>query len=123
MNRSALGQAAQSIAAATVVGVLLLPSTASAHSIRECGSHGDTGNGRIGWTYGRILGAGTFNVTSRVVSCRTARRVARRSYPDRYVRRWSWRGWRCRILASAHEYSDQRCTKRGGRVVRWQSGS
>ncbi len=110
--------------AAVGVGFLLVPSAASAAPIRECGNYGDTGSGRVGWTFGEVYGAGIFNLTSRRVSCRTARRVARYSYPtDRYVRRWSWRGYRCRILSSAHEYSDQRCTKIGGRVVRWQSGS
>ena len=124
MKPSALRRGLRSShAAAVVVGVLLIPSGASAAPIRECGDWGDTGSGRLGWTFGKIRGAGIFNLTSRRVSCRTARRVARFSYPDRNVRRWSWRGYSCRILASAHEYSDQRCTKSGGRVVRWQSGA
>ncbi len=92
---------------AAVVGLLLAQHTASAAPIRECGSYRD--------------GAGIVSVTSRGVSCRTARRVARYSGPDRYVRRWSWRGYSCRLLASEYRYSDSRCTKSGGRVVRWQT--
>ncbi len=50
----------------------------SAAPVRECGNYGDKGNGETGWTYGRVYGAGIFNVTGRRVWCTTARRVARR---------------------------------------------
>ena len=92
---------------------------ASAATIRECGSAGSLYSGQV-----RL-----YNVTSRLMPCRTARRFARnfvfKSGPetdftcseDRYCR---WRGWRCRNVAVPGEI-DHRCTSRG-RVVRWQAG-
>jgi hypothetical protein len=70
-----------------------------------------------------------YNVTSRVVSCRTARRLVRRLVilpgctEDRYCH---YRGWRCTQygyrIPRGYE-TDSRCTKPGGRVVRYQYGS
>ena len=110
------------ISLASAIAVLAFAVPASGAPIRECGNYGWK-NGAMRWTFGSIDGAGTFNVTSRVVGCRTARRVATRSYPNRQVSRWYWRGWSCRELVSRHEYSDNRCTRSGGRVVRWQTAS
>ncbi len=113
------------LALAAVFAALLVPPTASAAPVRECGNYGDKGNGQTGWTYGKVYGAGIFNVTGRRVWCTTARRVARRAY-RRYPgrgRKWRYGKWTCRILASRHEYSDTRCTKRGMHIVHWQARS
>jgi hypothetical protein len=69
-----------------------------------------------------------YNVTTRVVPCRFARRFARRVITDpacaedRYCR---YRGWRCRNVGyripRGYEV-DSRCTRSGGRVVRFQYG-
>lgn len=99
---------------------------ASSRPIRECGNYGwVSSRGRTGWTYGTIDGAGIFNVTSRVVNCRTARRVTlgsiRTAGPDPGP--WHWRAWRCRTLVERHEYADIRCTAHHGRVVRYQTAA
>jgi hypothetical protein len=88
----------------------------AAASIRECGGAGTLYNGQV-----RV-----YNVTSRVVSCRFARRFARRQIlyggPACREDRWcTYQGWRCRHIAYRAE-SDIRCSKSGGRVVRWQYG-
>ncbi len=115
----------RSLVLAAVAACLLVPATASA-APRECGSYGDKGNGRVGWTYGKVYGAGIFNVTARRTWCATARRVARRAY-GKYSgsgRTWRYGSWRCRLLSTGLESTDTRCTKRRGRVVvRWQSGA
>ncbi|HEY6561818.1 MAG TPA: hypothetical protein VI072_31325 [Polyangiaceae bacterium] len=66
----------------------------------------------------RISGAGKFNVTSRRVSCKIARRVALKSYPES-----NYGGWRCRYVSQAHEYADVRCTRPSGAAVRWQTAA
>jgi hypothetical protein len=88
----------------------------AAAPIRECGDAGTLYNGRV-----RV-----YNVTTRVVRCRFARRFARRQIvyggPACREDRWcTYRGWRCRHIASRSK-SDVRCTKSGGGVVRWQYG-
>ena len=106
--------AALTTAALFVTGVV----PAAAAPIRECGNFDG-----LRWTYREIQGAGIWNVTSRVVGCRTARRMTSRAYRTyRGGRAWRYRAWTCRILVQKHEYSDTRCTASGGRVVRWQSG-
>ena len=69
------------------------------------------------------------NITTRVASCKTARRMARRFY------RGAWtniprgatpfrRGtYVCRNRQVRYESSDMRCTASRGRVVRWQHGA
>lgn len=113
-TRAALGLAIGLIA------VLAAPvASSSASAIRECGNYGFTADGRGPmWTYRAVEGAGTYNVTSRVVHCRTARRVALHAYPHH-----AYRGWSCRYVSRAEEYADIRCTKPGGRVVRFQAGA
>jgi hypothetical protein len=69
-----------------------------------------------------------YNVTSRVVRCRFARRFVRRvnvipaCTEDQICH---YRGWRCRQrgyrIPGGYE-TDSRCTKSGGRVVRYQFG-
>jgi hypothetical protein len=85
----------------------------AAAPIRECGDLGHRG---------------IYNVTSRMVRCRSARSLARRIFTDpacaedRFCR---FRGFRC----THHNYpipggreGDVRCTRSGGRVVRFQYG-
>jgi hypothetical protein len=88
----------------------------AAAPIRECGDAGRLYTGRVQ----------VYNVTSRVVGCRFARRFARSQIlyggPACREDRWcTYRGWTCRHVAYRDE-SDIRCTKSGGRVVRWQYG-
>jgi hypothetical protein len=124
------GHALLSCALAAMVG--LLPVNAyGAAPIRECGNYGWTEDGQgPKFTFEEIDGAGTWNITTRVASCRTARRVHRRWSRDdgRYCN--APRFTRCRILrfdcrriASGYEWADWRCTRAGGRVVRWQTGA
>lgn len=66
-----------------------------------------------------------YNITTRVVRCREARRVvrrwnntaARRRSGDGYVR-----GLYCNYRSTGYEQGDIRCTGSGGRVVHWQTG-
>jgi hypothetical protein len=91
----------------------------SAQRIRECGNAGTLYRGQV-----RI-----YNVTSRVVRCRFARRFARSQVrnggPACREDRWcTFRGWRCRHVAYRTE-SDIRCTRFTAHavlVVRWQYG-
>jgi hypothetical protein len=106
------------VASAAVVAFAAGPAYASA--IRECGNHGWTDDGYgPAWTYGPISGASpAYNLTTRRVSCRAARRFALRYRgTDTYFPRW-----RCREV-NDYEWSDVRCTASGGRVIRWQAGS
>lgn len=107
-----------------VAGLLLaITSTASAsQGIRECGGY-DPG---YGFVSGDPMGAGVYNITTRVVSCRTARKVVRRYY----VENWCGRSlscyvgaWNCRTRILGSEYLDTRCTRSRGRVVRFQHGA
>ena len=116
-------------AAAVVTAALLVPSVAAAAPVRECGNHGKKKNGEYGWTYGRVSGPDiTLNVKARRVRCRTARLVALRAfgfYPGAGPR-WSYGSWRCRVISAVWRVpntrdSENRCVKRGGRVVRWRS--
>lgn len=90
----------------------------AAAAVNECGNWGDHGDGQLRWGMSSVRGFGIYNLTTRRVGCSTARRFARRykgtdsSYPT----------WRCRET-SEYESSDVRCTRSGGRVIRWQSGS
>jgi hypothetical protein len=106
------------VAAASAGFALASPAVAPAEAapIRECGNAGTLYSGQV-----RV-----YNVTSRVVGCRFARRFARAQIrqggPACREDRWcTYRGWRCRHVAYRAE-SDVRCTKSGGRVVRWQYG-
>jgi hypothetical protein len=95
-------------AAFVIAGALSLvaPSATSAAPIRECG---------------RILSRLAFNITTRVVSCPTARAVV---YAWSGSKRIQWvRGLRCVYRSTGFESGDIRCTGTGGRVVHWQTGS
>ena len=111
---------ALTVAGAMVV-TLATAAPASAH-IRECGGY-DPGHGFVN---GDPQGAGVYNITARVVPCRTARTVVRRYYIENYCgRRLSCYvgAWNCRTRRLGIEYFDTRCTRAGGRVVRFQHGA
>jgi hypothetical protein len=105
------------VAAAVLAGAFAFPGAASA-AVVECGNYGADDYGDVGWTYGEISGAGIFNVTTRRVGCRTARK---------FVLSWNgngrYRGYRCRYVSQAYEFADIRCTASRGRVIRWQTGA
>jgi hypothetical protein len=113
-------RAGRKLWAAVVVGSLLalapVPS-ASAARIRECGKVGGPGYQ-------------VFNITSRVTSCRQARKMARNYYrghwrnvPRRAGRRFRRGAYVCRWRPSGVEGIDMRCTASRGRVVRWQASA
>jgi hypothetical protein len=99
---------------ALAVALLVLPASAEAAPIRECGDAGTLYNGQVS----------VYNVTSRNVPCPRARRFARRQVryggpacrEDRFC---TYRGWRCTHYSHRGE-SDVRCTRSSGRVVHWQ---
>lgn len=97
MRRSIVGM----LAAATMLGGGA--PAVSAASIRECGEYHSQH---------------ATNVTTRKVSCKTARRVIR---TWNRTQRSRVRGFRCRYRDLAHELGDIRCTASRGRVVRWQT--
>jgi len=102
------------VATLIAAGALLAPVTAQAAPINECGDYADHGNGRMTWGYGPTSGAGIFNVTTRNVSCATARRA---------VIRQRFAGYSCRNRRTGYESGDTRCTASYGRVIRFQSGA
>jgi len=59
------------------------------------------------------------NITTRVVTCREARKVVKAWVGRGTVR---VRGLNCRYRDLAHELGDIRCSGSGGRVVHWQTG-
>ena len=103
---------------AAVTVSLMLPAPAAASRIIECGNYGwRDSTGTVGWGMSPVDGAGLFNLTTRRVSCRKARRFARRYRQGSFVP-----GWRC-TENLAYEYGDYRCTASRGRVIRWQLGA
>ena len=90
---------------------------ASAAPVKECGDYAPGG------------GAGVYNITARVTSCKTARRMARRFYRGAWTNvpsdsRPFRRGrYVCRNRNTGYESADMRCTASRGRVVRWQHGA
>lgn len=66
------------IAAVAVTGSIA--GAAQAHPIRECGDYGYTrsGAGPFFRNDGSIQGAGTYNITSRAVTCGTAHKLVKR---------------------------------------------
>lgn len=98
------------LAAAVLAAGAVESSSARVAATRECGA---------------LAQRLAFNITSRNVSCREARRV---------VRRWSnttaqrggngrVRSLYCRYRDTGYEAGDIRCTGSRSRVVRWQTGS
>ncbi len=105
------------VLAAAIAGAYGPVSPAVGAPIRECG--------RVGGS-----GYSVFNITSRVTSCATARRVARKYPPRRLEERAASLGptirrgsYSCRWQSWGVEGVDMRCTASGGRVVRWQASS
>jgi hypothetical protein len=88
---------------AVLAGALPTPSLAA--RIRECGD-----------AAANYPNAGAFNITSRVTHCPRARKAAIRWY---YRGEHSPFGFACRKRRSGGGW-DVRCTKPGGRVVRFQ---
>jgi hypothetical protein len=91
--------------------------------LRECGHHGwIEAENRVGWTYELhdIVGAGMFNVTSRMTGCHAARRVALRALraTDGFET-WNWNRWHCRFVRQRYEWSKIRCQAARGRTVQW----
>ena len=113
-----------------VIATVLAVASAAAQAapVKECGNY----DYASGFTSQPIQGAGVYNITARVISCISARRVMLRSH-----RKWNsgvnasdgwWinaagRRFSCRLVEEGHEYLDARCTASGGRVARWQEGS
>jgi hypothetical protein len=128
------GWLSRSVLVASIAAVLLVPSEAAAAPIRECNMSWDGTRWFYGSDQSRVRGYSAHNFTTRVATCRTARKVFRakrriRANSEReYWRkakhlRAAGRRWRCYQVASGHEWSDVRCKARGGCVVRWQEGS
>lgn len=123
----------QVITAVALTGALLC-ATAPAHAaaaIRECGAYGwdENGSGPRFMGDGEIVGAGVYNITTRVATCRRARKIVRRYWHD--YTDWcgnssrcsiGW-GFTCRRTRLGIELADVRCTASRGRVVRWQDGA
>jgi hypothetical protein len=112
-HRRLVSVLALALAALTVA---LAAASASAAPVRECGTY-DLNTMR--WTFRPSRGAvNVANLTTRNVSCTTARRFARRYRgTDTY-----FPTWRCREVQE-YESFDVRCTASRGRVIRWQGGS
>jgi len=83
----------------------------AAAPIRECGNYD-----YLRWTYGPIQGAGIYNLTTRNVSCGYARWLASSA-------NGLGRVFHCRTRRLGSELYDTRCTKSGGKVIRFQNGS
>jgi len=103
---------------AVLVASLLLAGPAEAATTKRCGSLGPDGK-RYDPDVG---GAGNFDITVRVSTCKTAKAVVR-GYD--YGQGERVRGFRCRYTQSTGSTPETlvRCTKRGGRVVRWRSAA
>ena len=111
--------------------LLLLCSPAATASgasaaIRECGAF----DGVRFVPDDEMEGAGVYNITTRVATCRRARKIVRRYWND--FSSWCDRsssvctvgwGFSCRRTRLGEEYSDARCTASRGRVVRFQYGA
>lgn len=84
-------------------------------AFRVCGTFGANGNGKLGWWDGPVFGY-SLSVLARRTPCPSARRIARR-----------WRGkprvgrWRCKVTKRKYEYVAVRCTRPGGRMIRFES--
>ena len=113
--RLGVGLAAAMVA--TLVALAITPAGAIVAPIKECGDYRPTG------------GYAVFNITSRVTSCRTARRMARTYYqgrwktPRRPGRSFQRGSYTCRYRLEGIEGVDMRCTASSGRVVRFQASS
>jgi len=106
------------ILALVTCATALVPATADA-AVRDCGGF----NG-LEWITESLEGAGISNVKAKNTSCTTARRVTLRAFMTyNGGRRWQYGKWNCKILLQEYEYTKARCTRSGGRVVRWETGA
>ena len=93
---------------------------ASAAPIKECGYYSYSPSAGYGVYYG------VYNITTRIVSCGRARRMARAAYYGRkrlrhgYVR---WGSFNCTVTHMGIETDDLRCVRHDGGVVHWQMGA
>ncbi len=133
------------VLAALVFAVLLAPAGAST-ATKDCGNYGTVegqepdADGTIEprFTMRQIDGAGIFDITATVSSCKLARRLVRiaslrqHNNPCLIYRdgsavgaKSSCRviGFLCRNRSTGTEGQATRCTRSGGRVVRWKSGA
>ena len=89
-----------------------VPAQAEAAPIKECGDIGS--------------GYSAANITTRIVACGQARRIARAMYYGQvrlpYGRSW-WGPFRCTVRSVGYETRDVRCVRYHGGVVRWQIGA
>jgi hypothetical protein len=91
-----------------------VPAGADAAPIKECGY------------YSPSRGYGVYNITTRIVSCGKARRMARAAYYGSkrlrhgFVR---WGSFNCTVTHTGIETDDVRCVRYDGGVVRWQMGA
>ena len=112
-----------------VVFVLGASASAAAAPVKRCGNYGfpegHTGSKPI-FTSEEIVGAGVYDIVTKVARCRTARRMVRRFWAGRWgdctpgCRRGSFR---CRDRQLGDEVARMRCTASGGRVVRFIDGA
>jgi hypothetical protein len=107
-----------------LIGLLLalvaIPASPAAAATRNCGNYDGTE-----WSDEPPVGAGIFNVRAKNTACSTARRVVLRAYstnPDGR-KKWRYGKWSCTTVRQLQEGAETRCTRGGGRVVRWQSGA
>jgi hypothetical protein len=117
-------QTRRPLAAVVLAGAVLAASgfsapVAEAGAARSCGSIDNPYPGT------RYEGADLRRIRAVGVSCRGARRVARRAHfkalglplPPDGVRRFTWRGWR--VSGDLRGSSDRYVAKRGAKRVRW----
>jgi hypothetical protein len=106
-----------------------LAAPAAAAPLRECGNYGypegHQGDKPI-FTQKEIVGAGVYDIQTRVARCRTARRMVRRFWAGRWgkctpgCRRGSFI---CRDRRLGDELFRMRCTASRERVVRFEYGA
>ena len=105
------------------------PAAADGAQARECGNYGypdGHGGDRPIFTGEPIVGAGVYDIRTKVAVCRTARRMVRRFWNGRWgecgpsCRRGSFR---CRNRRVGYEAWIMRCTASRERLVRFEYGA
>ena len=108
---------------------LAAPPAAAAAPVRECGNYGYPAgydDERPIFTDEPIVGAGVYEIRTKVARCRTARRMVRRFWNGGWgecspgCRRGSFA---CRNRRIGDEVWIMRCTASRGRVVRFEYGA
>jgi hypothetical protein len=119
----------RAIVAAALAVALFAPAQASAALLKECGNYGSPeghGGDRPIFTFEQIVGAGVYDIRTRVARCRTARRMVRRFWAGRWGEcspRCRRGRFRCRDRQTGDEVAVMRCTAPGGRPVRFEYGA